>query len=281
MGTLQEYEVVVWASPDYSPSYANIGAQEVISDYLGLGGHLLISGQDIAIVEDWEQSTYWFRTQLGARYLGEAAPPYTLTGDTESFFAGLEFSLNGTDSEGNQDSPEIVSIRPERLARPLFRYADGAIGAVGSGECQPHSVVYLGFGLEGVTGRSNRAEVVSRAMVQFSQQPPEAAVDFLRAPIEDFVAPQETRRYELPIVNLSETLTDTFIISVGENSWPATIVTPTLTVGPCRLAHTELILQVPAALPRGITETFTIQIRSATNSLISTTLAVSLRTTGG
>ncbi|MCB0018260.1 MAG: S8 family serine peptidase, partial [Anaerolineales bacterium] len=276
---MQQYETIIWAAPRYGPTFFNIAAKTTISNYLGSGGNLLVSGQDVADIEGFGiLSSPWFLVQLGASYLADATPPFTLTGEAASTFSGLSFTLNGSDSEGNQATPDIVEIRPGRLARPLFRYADGGIAAVGSGECQPHSMVYLGFGLEGVTGRSNRSELIRRSLAQFDLPAPAAGVEIARQPIEDFVVSGDVRQYELPFYNLGEFITDTFDVTLAGTSWATQISTPTLMVGPCAVGHSNLTLTVPADLPLGITQTVTVQVRSRANPLISDSLTIALRT---
>ena len=69
---LANYDVVVWSNPLDSPGY--IGAGTVISDYLGLGGNLLISGQNIGAYDgSGFDLQYWWYNLLGANFRGKTA----------------------------------------------------------------------------------------------------------------------------------------------------------------------------------------------------------------
>ena len=49
--TLRAFDTVIWSSPLDSPGFIN--ADRVISDFLGAGGHLLLSGQDVGFYDDY------------------------------------------------------------------------------------------------------------------------------------------------------------------------------------------------------------------------------------
>ena len=282
LDVLEGYDIVIWATPRFSSGHLDLNAANVISDYLGLGGNLLVSGQDVANIEgNGIFGSFWFNELAGISYDREADAPFTLTGAVASDFSGLSFDLNGEDSAQNQLFPDEVRVQDGRLARPLFHYANGAIGAVGSGECQPHGLVFFGFGLEGVTGRANRAALIERSLAQFATPPAEIGVEWAANPVSDFVVAGETRRYSLPFFNLSESITDTFDVTVAGNIWPTTVVTGTAEVGPCQRAHTAIQVTVPDNIPFGITQTITVRIQSRSDAQISDTVAVFQNTPSG
>ena len=104
-------DVVVWSDPVDAPG--NIGATETLSDYLGMGGNLFISGQNIGQkTQDPTNPPHWWQRQLGGQYLNKASEPFTLTADSASLFAGITLNLNGPDSAANQIATDIVRPTP-------------------------------------------------------------------------------------------------------------------------------------------------------------------------
>ena len=57
-----------------------------------------------------------------------------------------------------------------------FRYDDGSPAALQTSLCDPFKIVYLGFGLEGVSGSANREEILTRSFDYFAAPPTEAGL---------------------------------------------------------------------------------------------------------
>ena len=175
--TLAPYEAVIWSSPLDSPGF--LGLNDVITDYLGLGGHLFISGQNIGTFDGYGIDTqlWWYR-DLGATFLGKTAVSDTISGNTDSLFAGLTFSLNGGSSSNNQSEPDVTEPRFSSFTLPAFDFADGRSAGLTSGYCTPFRLVYLGFGLEGVPEADDRAAILQRSFTYFDQPRQEYGVQF-------------------------------------------------------------------------------------------------------
>lgn len=110
---LARYDAVIWSSPLDSPGY--LSANSVITDYLGLGGHLFISGQHIGSYDGVGIDTqlWWYR-DLSALLLGKTAVTQTISG-SNSYFAGLSFTLNGGTSSNNQTYPDVSAPSQRQL----------------------------------------------------------------------------------------------------------------------------------------------------------------------
>lgn len=240
------YDVVVWSAPIDSPGY--IGANNVITDYLGTGGRLLLSGHDIgsfdgsAIGLEW-----WWHYDLQGRYLGEGSVDESdlpIRGVGE-LFEGFSLSLNGPDSADNQLTPDKSEPRPGSLTQPIFAYPDGTAAGLLASHCFPYRLAYLGFGLEGVSGADARANLMQRLMGALFAPRIGSGIQWSPTKIDDFALRGDSLVYTLTVRNLSETITDTLHISTRGGEWASSLLTPTLTLGPCQSAQTVLRLEVP------------------------------------
>ncbi len=258
---LTDYEVVIWSDPVDAPG--DIEASQTLSDYLGLGGNLLISGQNIGQkTQDPISSPYWWENQLQGQYLDKADPATTLTADSNSPFAGLTLTLNGPDSAINQLGVDIVRPLPRTLTKAAFQFPDGQAGGLYSDFCGPYHVVYLGFGLEGVSGADNRAAIIERSYGYFAEPEPLAGVQFQPDSISNLVAPGSRLTYTLSLVNRNETMTDTISLNFGGTSWNTHLITPTLTIGPCKRGETTVTIDIPNTLPQDHQESFWLRATS-------------------
>ncbi|MEM7116911.1 MAG: S8 family serine peptidase [Chloroflexota bacterium] len=241
---LEPYDIVIWSAPQ--DSVGRIGANDVITDYLGTGGNLLISGEDIAFYDGLGFGTQtWFFHRLEALYDGETTTATTVHGVANTPFASLDLTLNGEDSAENQHTPDQARLREGTLTKPIFSYDNGRYGGLMAGHCEPFQLVYLGFGLEGVDSAANRAELLQRSFDHFAAPLVTEGVNLTPDAIDDFAIPGEQLVYTFTVRNLSETLTDTFAISHADSLWPTSLLTETLTLGPCDAAETVLTIDVP------------------------------------
>jgi uncharacterized repeat protein (TIGR01451 family) len=240
------YDAVIWSSPIDSPGY--IGANNVITDYLGTGGRMLISGRDVGNLDGSAAGLeWWWQHDLRGRYVGESpSNPATIkvTGVGQTF-DGLELNLNGANSADNQVAPDQSQPQAGSLTRPILSYADGTSAGLLAGHCTPYRLAYLGFGLEGVSGKKDRADLLQRLFSEMFAPRISSGAQMAPAMIDDFALPDESLVYTLTIRNLSETLTDTFRFTTADGAWTSSLVTPTLTIGPCETAETVLRLNVP------------------------------------
>jgi hypothetical protein len=278
--TLSAYDVVVWSAPSDAP--ALLDASNTLAQYLADGGNLLISGQDVGELEGSFAygDSYWWRAQLEADFSGNAEPPFVLAGDAASIFAGVTLELNGPDSVAAQRSPDQLSPRPGSLTRPALRYTNGAAGALQAGLCQPFKIIHLGFGLEGVDGAGQRAELVGRSFDHFEAPPVEAGLEVGPKVIDELAPPGEHLTYTIEIRNLSETVTDTFAIDVSGAGWPVLWDLRQLTLGPCGSNRVDLVVYVPEDLERDIVESFTVEVRSLNAPAHHQQVNITLKTPG-
>ncbi|HID53643.1 MAG TPA: DUF11 domain-containing protein, partial [Anaerolineae bacterium] len=88
--------------------------------------------------------------------------------------------------------------------------------------------------------------------------------------VDDFALPGQQLVYTVTLRNLSETLTDTFRIASVNTGWNTSIVTRTLTLGPCQTGETVVKIDVPAGAAKDARHTTRVTAVSQTNPAIST-----------
>lgn len=267
---LTPYDTVIWAAAYGSPG--QLGAGTTITNYLGQGGDLFISGQDVGRLDGYGFGTQrWWTRKLTADYLGEEAVLPTAQGVYGTMFSGLDITLNGGSSANNQAFVDQSRPKPNSLTLPTFTYDNGHIAGLQAGWCKPYHIVYLGFGLEGIADELDRTAVLNRAFATFAAPPIAAGVRWLSPDVNDFAIPGQELVYTFTVQNLSETLTDTFHLSLSGGIWPTSLTTTTLTLPPCSQGQTVITLHVPDGLPKDTAHTLQVTAVSpqtgATDSL--------------
>lgn len=243
---LAQYDIVIWADSLGAPGLLNVSA--VITNYLGTGGNFLVSGQNVGSYDGNGFGTqYWWFNQLRASYTGEwtGQPLPTISGADDSTFADLHLTLNGTDSAGNQTTPDHAIPQKLALTEPLLFYEDGQPAGLGAGSCDPYRIVYWGFGLEGVTDAQNRANLLASGFDYFAAPPVDSGARWLNQDRTEIALPGEQMVYTLTVQNLSATMTDTLDLALTDNVWPTQVTTPTLVLGPCTSGKTVLTVTIP------------------------------------
>lgn len=273
LADLAPYEAVIWSSPLDSPGYLN--ANNVITDYLGLGGHLFISGQHIGSYDGVGMDTqvWWYR-DLNAALLGKTTISDTISGSSGSYFAGLSFTLNEGTSSNNQTYPDVTAPRSGSFTQPAFSYGEGGAAGLTSGYCTAFRLVYLGFGLEGVPEAADRAAILQQSFRYFEEPRQTIGVQFFPGGIDELAIPGEVMSYTVNVFNRSETMTDTFTLNISGAAWNSSLLTKTLSLGPCEMGQTVLSLSVPTGLPADWVEEMTVTAVSHNNPTVSAQLPV-------
>ena len=271
LADLAPYDTVIWSSPRDSPGY--IGAGTVISDYLGLDKNLLISGQHIGSYDGYSWwLEWWWYDLLGADLMGKTVFSDTISGTNA--FVGLNPTLNGAGSAENQTRPDQSRPRKGTLTQPAFVYDDELSAGLQAGHCEPFRIVYTGFGLEGVMD-GERADIIQRSFDYFDSPRIQTGVQWEEDDVDDFALPTEQLVYTFTLRNLSETVTDTFDVSIVNATWPTALMTTTLTVGSCEMGQTAVTINVPANAPPDFVHE--IELIATSQNDYSITAAVNLR----
>jgi uncharacterized repeat protein (TIGR01451 family) len=224
--TLEAYDLVIWSAPLDSPGLIDV--QEVISGYLGGGGSLILSGQEIAfwdgggtVLKPWRK---YFVNQIGVWYQDEGELG-ALTGIDGSPIEGIQLELNTQDSARQQDHPDRVRIDNPLSTHPIFEQPDEGIAGVVANTCKPFRAAYLGFGLEGVGPQSVRVETFQRLLDWFATPP--TPYDLMVPDIQDpLIGLPGTQIYQsIPIENIGVNW-DTYDLKIEGGVWPLDLQLP-------------------------------------------------------
>lgn len=275
-GLLEQYDVVIWSNPLDSPGV--IGANNVITDYLGMGGHLLVSGQNVGYYDGTGFGVQrWWNRSLAAQWVAKTAVTHTITGAPDTQFAGLALTLNGSGTADNQQATDASQPQPGALTEPIFYYQNGNMAGLQAGHCKPFRMVYLGFGLEGLSA-ADRSAVVESSLAYFDSPRKVAGVQWRHGNITDFAVPGYQLAYTLTLQNLSETVTDTFDITLSGDTWLTQLVTPSLTLGPCQMGQTVVRLTAPIGTPDNTPHVMQLTAVSQQNTAFTTSLTLQHKT---
>ncbi len=247
LSDLTNYDIVIWSSPRDSPGFINAGT--VISNYLGLGGNLLVSGQHVGSYDGpGLNAQLWWYYHLGADFMRKTAVTSALRGANDTVFDGMTVTLNGDGSANNQTGPDQSRPRPRSLTEPAFNFDNGLSGGLQAGRCTPYRIAYFGFGLEGVAAH-DRADILDRSFDYFALPRLTTGLQWQPEAVDELALAGEQLVYTLTVRNMSETMTDTFHLSAAAANWPASLVTDTLTLGACQSGQTVLTIDVPENTP--------------------------------
>ncbi len=162
LSELERYIVVIWDC-GWGGQLGSVN-RDTLAAFLGGGGQLLISGEDIGWSLNYQgdpAKIQFYEDYLHADYVADDSGYRDLAGvPGDPIGDGLVFTLNGEDSAMNQFYPS--EIEPRSGASGVFRYAANREGALRYDT--GHREVYLAFGLEGVTGSAVRDTIMHRAI---------------------------------------------------------------------------------------------------------------------
>jgi uncharacterized repeat protein (TIGR01451 family) len=276
------YDVVIWSAPQDAPGY--VGAGPTLAAYLDGGGKLFLSGQDVGFWDGGGSGWYYFpyyTTHLHALLLGDNSGIWNLAGRPGDFLDGLNLTLNGPDSAGNQRYPDV--IQPLDDAAAVVDYAGDGNAGLAIRTCEPYRVVYLAFGLEGVRGLTTRQEVLRRALDWFVAPQPVAGLSLSPAQQGMVRAADTVVSYTVHLRNLG-LLPDDAALSVTDAAWPTTLwdagfthfISRTGSLVPCAPFTMGVQVHIPPGTPPNTTDVAVVTARSS----VSPTLVVtaSLRT---
>jgi hypothetical protein len=162
LSEIQRYLVTIWDNG----WGGNLGSdnRSVVADFLDGGGSLMIGGEDIGWYHNYDSNPDkidFYQDYLHATYIADDSGYRTLTGVSgDPIGDGLSFSLNGPGSAMNQFYPS--EIEPRSGATGIFEYVADAEG--GLRYSTGHRLVYLAFGLEGVTTTAMQDTIMRRCL---------------------------------------------------------------------------------------------------------------------
>lgn len=267
---LRAYDIVIWSAPHDSPGL--VGAEKAIVEYLDSGGRLFLSGQDVAF---WDGGgaifTYapYFTLYLKAAYVRDDGGRADIIGAPGELFAGLRWPLNGDDSAGNQAYPDVIAAAEPEHAHELATYADDGSAALRADTCLPYRVIYLAAGLEGLSDRAGRAELLARALEWLVAPRPATRLEITPSRQPALPLDGEIITHTVRLRNTG-TLTDTYDLALTGAAWPTTLwdatfqrpISSAITIGPCVATTIGVRVELPVAPLPDTTDRVSLSVRS-------------------
>ena len=286
-GAFNAYDAVIWSDPLSSPGW--IGSNDVITDFLKSGGHLLISGEDVLYLDGggsfWSYPASYMIHDLGIQFKNEGnlSP---LGGAKGSFLDGLQIFLNTPDSSQQQVLPDEAQIRLPLRAQPALTWSDQTIGGVSSGICQPYRAFWTGFGIEGAGPRLQRIELLDRVFQWFDKP---AAPYGIKVSPSSAVLLGESGNILTQTIQLSSSgvLTDRVDLSIAGGPWPLDIELPddshvqgdtSLLLGGCQGTTITATATIPLDQPRDARSTYYLTFSSQNDPSLAETITLTAKT---
>jgi uncharacterized repeat protein (TIGR01451 family) len=285
--TLLAHDVVIWSAPLDSPGLTGAGADLRI--FLGRGGRLLLSGQDIAYFDGggsiFDAPEGYFFDDLGLQWQDESELG-PLGGVAAGPLVGITITLNTADSAGNQSHPDQIRLRNALVAQPALTWPSGEIGGAVAGTCRVYRAAWLGFGLEGAGPRPVRIETLNR-LLDWLQAAPAAyglAVTAANAPIIHTAGGSVTHTIA---VQSSGALSDTIDVRVAGGPWPAMLILPdgqptgaaaAFPIDSCSRVSLSLTVAIPPDAPVNARAAYTLSFRSQGDPTLVQTATVAVKT---
>ncbi len=273
---LLDYDLVLWSAPADSPGL--VGAGTVLSDYLGYGGNLLLSGQDVGFWDGGGVLHYekYYFDLLHTYFRADNAPGRQVLCTGEPFFDGLALTIEGGDGADNQGSPDEIAVHDADHATLACEYDGGAGAVIQAGFCNEHRALNLGFGFEAIDNAADRAAFLARAFDWFASPRQTAGIELLRQTNPTLVAaPGGIVTHTWRLRNLGEAgAGDVVQIEVQGAQWSTVVLTPTANLDPCAATPIAVRVQIPAAAVWNQFDAITLTARSTVSPALAQTLVV-------
>lgn len=159
LSNLQDYPLVLWQTGDAPYNTLDLSNQNLLQSYLGDGGNLLLSGQNIAqdITNDPSQ---FLQDVLHADYLGTHVDLASVFGGGP--FSGQSYTLQGAEGANNQNSPDYFQALPG--ATPVFTYTASSHTGALSIDHDNYRLLFFGFGIESISPATDRQALLHTSL---------------------------------------------------------------------------------------------------------------------
>ena len=226
---LAEHDLVIWSSSISGPAFVR-GAGP-LSDYLGGGGRMILSGQDALCIDAGIDNPRepcalnarphpYVRDRLHLRVAADNAHSSVIRGVPGGPLEGITLTLNGPGSMDNQSAPDVIESIDSLHSDLIATYDTGTGAAALSGRCLEHRSAVLGFGFEGVAGNPDRDRLLERLLGALTAVPPTRGLHSV-APVSERVTPAGLTAEFTVTLTSTGMETTTFDIAIEGSTWPA------------------------------------------------------------
>ncbi len=165
---INDFKIIIWNASWAFPTFTKEDIS-LLESYLNNGGNLMLLGQDIGwdIFDPQGNSHFaeaenFYHTYLDAQFVADNAASAHMDGLAgDDIGNGLSFNLSKPYGSDNFFPEEIASYSGQSVG--FLQYSNGKIGALHF-DADSFRTVYLGIGLEQITGDDNRKEIIKRTL---------------------------------------------------------------------------------------------------------------------
>jgi uncharacterized repeat protein (TIGR01451 family) len=213
---LSGYARVIWLTGDDYLTTLSAGEQNALVDYLDNGGHLFLSGQEIA--SNIANSSF-LQNYLHTSYIGANATVRQLSG--KEFLKGNNPTISGGGGANNQHYPG--DIEPLGNGISVMDYAAPMHHAAVAFQNETYRAVFFAFGFEGINNATIRTEVMRRILNVMDGIP--ADLSITKSDGRTAVSPGEPITYSIQVINHSNSpiwvmpISDVFPASLLNVTW--------------------------------------------------------------
>ncbi len=168
---LTDYKTVIWILGEESSADDTFDATEQtkVEQYIAGGGHLFLSGAEIAWdLDQLNNGKSFYEGTLKGNYVSDDANSYSVTGSAGGIFNGLNLFFDNGTLYYNSEFPDVIA--PQAGALLAMNYAASANGAAiqVTGTAGRGNIVMFGFPFETITTAPNRTAVMDRVLTFFN-----------------------------------------------------------------------------------------------------------------
>ncbi len=279
---LASYDMILWSASLGSPGTVDAG--EMLRVYLEEGGHLLLSGQDVAYFDSGSGLSIspqrYFRELLGVGFVADDTASRTVIG--KGPFEGLSANITGGNGANNQISPDVILSANPHLADVVWEYGNGSGAGLGAYLCADYRALFWAFGYEGLASTEARNEVLQRAITWLSLPQPAKG---LRLTTVDGSDPGTPLIVGMPGDVITHTLwlrhtgvagtADLVTVNLSSSSWTTTVTPTAVLLDPCETVTVSVRVNIPPDAKVDVRDVVTLTAQSA---LGADPVTVTLRT---
>lgn len=273
---LGPYDVVIWSSPQDAPGY--IGAQDTITDYLTLGGRLLLSGQDVGYLDGGGAGFLYYSYYpefLKARLVRDSSGIHELSGTEHDLYSGISITISGPGGANNQQFPDEIGILDPDSAVSVLSYKDAGCGGMRVGTCLDYRVIYLPFGFEAINSRTSREVILQRALDWLADEPARFGLEVLPETSTRVGAAGEVVTHALRIRNIGQLgAGDLASLQVEGAKWTTELSTPSLHLASCASSTVVVTATVPLTAAWDARDVVTVHARSTLSPAVGATAVI-------
>lgn len=160
-----DYVAVVWICGQEKGGEGALDKREraLLAEYLGAGGSLLISGEEIAADLSADGRGDFLQKFLHVKLKADTAPGFAATAPNGSIFNGLAaVAFEGGATGDVYPVRSADALEPQQGAAVALTYQDGTAAAIQYSS--EHRVVLLGFPFETIVDEQQRNQVMAKAL---------------------------------------------------------------------------------------------------------------------